>query len=272
MMENRFGKLEVLSQSPAGGAAHETPLLFIHGAYADAWCWAENFLPFFAEAGWQAYAVSLSGHGSSAGRDHLDSLSITDYVRDVSQVVARLPARPVLIGHSMGGFVVQKFLEEETVPAAVLMAAVPPHGLLGSAFGLAFSKPALMTDLNRIMGGSGVALETLREALFAQPISVDDLTRFYRWSQPESHRAIWDMSLFDLPRAARIHDVPLLVIGAEHDHLMPVSTAHMTASRYGVEAEIFPGMGHGLMLEHDWRKVAERLLRWFDALTMGEAA
>jgi non-heme chloroperoxidase len=36
----------------------------------------------------------------------------------------------------------------------------------------------------------------------------------------------------------------------------------MTARSYGVEAEIFPGMGHGLMLERDWRKVAERVLAW----------
>ena len=26
----------------------------------------------------------------------------------------------------------------------------------------------------------------------------------------------------------------------------------MTVRRYGVEAEIFDGMGHGLMLERDW--------------------
>ena len=43
---------------------------------------------------------------------------------------------------------------------------------------------------------------------------------------------------------------------------MPPSTAHMTARSYGVEAEILPGIGHGVMLESDWRRVAERLLKW----------
>ncbi|MBK9955088.1 MAG: alpha/beta fold hydrolase [Rhodocyclaceae bacterium] len=270
MSQTRFQDLEVLARVPAR-PAKPTPLLFVHGAFTGAWCWDEHFLPFFAEAGYAAYAVSLSGHGRSRGRDRLDHLSIADYVADVAETVARLPAPPILIGHSMGGFVVQKYLEEHAAAGAVLMSSVPPQGLMSAAINVMFARPTLFQDLNSLMGGGHVALETLREALFAQPISVDDLTRFYRWSQPESHRAIWDMSLFDLPRAARIHDVPLLVIGAEHDHLMSVSTAHMTASRYGVEAEIFPGMGHGLMLEHDWRKVAERLLRWFDAL-LAEAA
>jgi len=134
---------------------------------------------------------------------------------------------------------------------------------MSAAFGMLFSHPGLFHDLNALMAGGQVALDSLREALFAQAIGVDELTRFYRLSQPESHRAIWDMSLFDLPQPSRIAGrVPMLVLGAEHDHLMPPSTTAMTARTYGVEAEVFPGMGHGLMLERDWRKVAQRILQW----------
>jgi non-heme chloroperoxidase len=258
---NRFNDLEVLARMPAG-PSKPTPLLFIHGAFTGAWCWEEHFLPFFAEAGYAAYAISLSGHGGSRGRERLDHLSIADYVADVAEVAARLPVPPVLIGHSMGGFVVQKYLEKHPAAGAVLMCSVPPQGLMSAAFGVMFSHPSLFSDLNSMMSGGQVALDSLREALFAQPIGVDDLSRFYRYSQPESHRAVWDMSLFDLPSPSRIGDLPMLVLGAEHDHLMPASTAEMTARTYGTEAEIFAGMGHGLMLERDWRKVAQRILDW----------
>jgi len=261
MSHNRFQDLEVLARRPTG-PSQPVPLLFVHGAFVGAWCWEEHFLPFFAEAGYASYAVSLSGHGGSRGRERLDHLSIADYVADLAEIVERLPVPPVLIGHSMGGFVVQKYLEKHAAPGAVLMCSVPPQGLVSATFGMLFSHPGLFRDLNTLMSGGQVALDTLREALFAQPIGVDDLTKFYRWSQPESHRAIWDMSLFDLPHPSRIKDVPMLVLGAEHDHLMPPSTAEMTARTYGVEAEIFPGMGHGLMLESDWRKVAQRILDW----------
>jgi pimeloyl-ACP methyl ester carboxylesterase len=266
MSHTRFENLEVLARMPAG-ETKPTPLLFIHGAYTAAWCWEEHFLPFFAEAGYAAYAISLSGHGGSRGRDRLDSLSIADYVADLAEVAARLPVPPVLIGHSMGGFVVQKYLEHHDAAGAVLMCSVPPQGLMSAAMGVMFSRPGLFQDLNNLMSGGRVALDSLREAMFAQPIGTDDLARFYRWSQPESHRAIWDMSLFDLPRPSLIGDVPLLVLGGELDHLMPASTVEMTADRYGVEAEIFPGMGHGLMLERDWRLVAERLLQWLKEMT-----
>ena len=224
----RFEHHEVLVRAPAG-EAHATPLLFIHGAYTAAWCWEEHFLPYFAEAGYAAYAVSLSGHGASPGRKHLDSFSINDYVADVAAVVAALPAPPVLIGHSMGGFVVQKYLEDHQAPGAVLMCAVPPQGLLSAAMGMMFSKPGMMQDLNSLMSGGKASLETLREALFAQPVSLDDLKRYYKGSQSESHRAIWDMSLFGMPRAGRIKRTPLMVQGAEFDHLIPSSLVEMTA-------------------------------------------
>jgi non-heme chloroperoxidase len=263
MSQNRFHDLEVLARTPTG-VSSGTPLLFVHGAFTGAWCWEEHFLTFFAEAGYASYALSLSGHGGSRGRERLDHISIADYVADLAEVVARLPVPPVLIGHSMGGFVVQKYLEKHEAAGAVLMCSVPPQGLMSAAMGVMFSRPGLFQSLNSLMLGGVVALDSLREALFAQPVDIDDLKRFYHASQPESHRAIWDMSLFDLPQPSRVAKVPMLVLGAEHDHLMPASTAEMTARSYGVEAEIFPGMGHGLMLERDWRKVAQRILDWLE--------
>jgi len=270
MNSARINKLEVISRVPQAKAsaangenARKTPLLFVHGAYTAAWCWDEHFLPFFAESGYFCHAVSLSGHGASRGREHLDSFGIDQYVEDVAEVVAKLPAAPVLIGHSMGGIVAQKYLERHEAPAVVLMASVPPQGLWGAALGIAFQKPGLLRDLNNLLDGTQVSLETLREAMFSQPIDESDLARFYRRMQPESHRAIWDMTLFNLPlRSRMMHLPPFLVLGAQHDHLIPSSQVEMTARTYGVEAEIFPDMGHGLMLERDWRKVALRILAW----------
>lgn len=263
MSDTDLEGLEVISrQPPAKVSRHGTPLLFLHGAYAAAWCWDEHFLPYFAERGYAAHALSVSGHGGSPGREHLDSFGIDHYVKDVVEVVAQLPAPPVLVGHSMGGMVAQKYLEGHEAAGLVLMSSVPPQGLWAAALGLAFQKPGLMSDLNSLLGGGRVALDTLREAMFAQPVGVEDLKRWYRRLQPESHRAIWDMTLFNLPLKSRMRLPPLLVMGAEHDSLIPSSQVAMTARHYGVDAEIFPGMGHGMMLERDWAQVAGRIYDW----------
>lgn len=256
--------LEVLPRKRAGAR----PILFVHGAFAGAWCWAEHFLPYFAKKGFRACAVSLSGHGGSPGRERLDWLSIADYVRDLEQAVETIGGEPVLVGHSMGGFVVQKYLERASAPAAVLMATVPPQGLLSSSIALAFSNPGLFADVNSMMHHSRVSLEALQKVLFAKPITVDQLRACYRRMQPESQRAMWDMTFFNLPHLRRERCPPLLILGAASDVLVPPNQAEQAARHYGIEAEIFADMGHLMMLEADWQKVADRIIEWLRALEL----
>ena len=265
MTKRTTPRLEILSQHP-DSKAHATPLLFVHGAFGGAWYWQEHFLPYFAAQGYATYALSLRGHGGSAGHEHLDWWSIADYADDVDSIIADLAQKPVLIGHSMGGFVVQKLFEREHPAGAVLLASVPPQGLMSSSLSMMMVQPDLLSQMNRVFEGGwnafGAPSEVLRDALFAQEIDTTTLQRYATQMQPESQRALWDMTMFDLPRVRQVDLPPLLVLGAEHDRLIPASQAHATAAFYGVDAEIIPNIGHGMMLEKDWQIVADRILTW----------
>jgi pimeloyl-ACP methyl ester carboxylesterase len=118
--------LEVIDKGRCS-ESHPAPLLFVHGAWHAAWCWDENFLGFFADKGYRAVALSLRNHGNN-DKNNLRKLSVADLVSDVASVANDLPAEPVVIGHSMGGFVVQKYLEKHSAPAGVLLASVPVSG------------------------------------------------------------------------------------------------------------------------------------------------
>ena len=98
-------------------ASSGTAVVFVHGAWHGEWCWSEQFLPYFAEHGYPAHAFDLRGHGQSDGATTLRRNRIADYVADLKSVVDGLGGSPVLIGHSMGGVVVQKYLETELLPA-----------------------------------------------------------------------------------------------------------------------------------------------------------
>ncbi|MBI2960558.1 MAG: alpha/beta fold hydrolase, partial [Betaproteobacteria bacterium] len=184
--------LELLHCGPAASAY--PPLLFVHGAFAGAWCWSEHFMPYFAQAGFRCYAVSLRGHGASHGREGLALHSVANYADDLEEVIAHIGAAPVVIGHSMGGFVAQKYLERAALPGAVLLASVPPQGLLNASLNLALLRPKLFSELNGLISEGRASLEAMRESLFAGPVALDRLTLYYRLMQPESPRAIWDMT------------------------------------------------------------------------------
>ncbi|MCS6844300.1 MAG: lysophospholipase [Caldilineales bacterium] len=255
-------KLELISRYPAGDS-RATPLLFVHGAWHAAWCWDVHFLPYFTQHGYAAHALSLRGHGGSEGRRRLRWHRIPDYVADVAQTVQQLPQPPVLIGHSMGGLIVQKYLERTDAPAAVLLASVPPSGVLATTWRvarhhpLAFAKANLTLSLYPIVATPALA----REALFTPDMPEEAVQDYAGRLQDESYRAFLDMLAFSLPKPHKVK-TPMLVLGAGRDTIIVPAQVEATARAYGTRAEIFPEMGHDMMLDPAWEQAAQRILTW----------
>lgn len=256
--------LEVIDKG-SSAESHRPPLLFVHGGSHAAWCWDEHFLDFFAAKGYRAVAVSLRGHGASATSSAASKRSIADYVDDVRAVAESLPSRPVVIGHSLGGFVVQKYLESHDAPAGVLLASVAPRGARGFLLRSARRHPWLF--LKASVTGSGLRMidtpALAREAFFSAHTSEQDIARWAARFEEESQRAILDMTFGGLPRPRDI-TAPLLVLGAEHDCSITAAEVLATARVYQTEAEFVAGMGHDMLLEPGWVLVAERIHDWLE--------
>jgi pimeloyl-ACP methyl ester carboxylesterase len=250
----------------AVGAAvpERPPLVFVHGAFAGAWCWEEFFVPYFTHKGYTTVTFSLRGHGDSGGWESLDLASLGDYVDDLSRVVAPLDRLPVLIGHSMGGMVVQKYLEHERAAAMVLMASVGPWGLLESSWHMMMSNPGLVQGISlmQMMGTPLMNPEVLYDALFRSAVPRDRAERYFRRFQRESQRVILDMSLWDVPRHPPRVPLPALVMGAADDAFIPRSMVRRTARYLDADPVIVPDMAHAMMLEETWRHAADPILHW----------
>ncbi len=140
-------QLEVIAY-PTTMPTANPPLLFVHGAWHGAWCWEPHFLPYFAGQGYASYALSFRGHGKSEGRNKLRGQRIAQYADDVAQVAAQFDQPPVLISHSMGTLVAQKYLETRPARAAVLLAPVPPNGVIATTLRIARRHPGPFARVN----------------------------------------------------------------------------------------------------------------------------
>lgn len=254
--------LEVIDKGSVS-ESHPVPLLFVHGAWHAAWCWDENFLGFFADKGYRALAVSFRGHGGSYRPKSLRACTVNDYVEDVRSVADSLPTKPVMIGHSMGGLIVQKYLESHDAPAGVLMTSIPPQGNFGNALRWIRRHPWHFTKMS-ITGKALPYISTpqlAREKFFSantpDTLVMDCVARL----QEDSTRIGIDCLVLSLPRPKRV-TTPLLVLGAENDGAHTAEEIRATASAYRTEAEFFPDMGHNMMLEPGWPAVAERIHTW----------
>ena len=109
------GRLELFRRAPVGSSRGN--VLFVHGAGGDGWQW-RKLLAQVAFEGYGAHALSLSGHGTSEESEP----SLERYVRDLDEVLQTLPHDTRLVGHSLGGYLVQEALTRAHRPAAVLLA------------------------------------------------------------------------------------------------------------------------------------------------------
>ncbi len=257
--------LELRSRRPTSNT-RKPPLLFIHGGYCDAWCWEPFFLPWFASKGWPAHALSLRGHGTSGGADTLFIAGLEDYVADVEEVVRSLGTEPILIGHSMGAAIVERMMAARPIHAGVLIAPVPPTGLLPVAARLATAHPGYMThmmglDPTRL---SADTLTVLRPFYFSPDVDPAILKQAMGHLNGESPRALFELSL-------RLHWIepkansPVFVLGAQDDRIAIPADVRATAQHHRVDATILPGMGHMLMLEPSWKGAAQAIATWIES-------
>jgi pimeloyl-ACP methyl ester carboxylesterase len=248
-------ELELVERLPDADTGRP-PLLFVHGLGHGAWCW-EHWLDGVAAAGYPAYALSLRGHADSDGR--LGTARLSHYVDDVVRTALGLPRPAVLVGHSMGGLVVQRALARYAAPAGVLVAPVPAQPAVYAYLRLLRRHPA---DALRMLAGRTLPMRP--EYLFLE-LDADEAARHSGRCGEESALAQYQL-IFHRPAPAPLGGAPVLVLESPDDPLLPPSSIRATARRYDAELVEFPGMGHDLMLDASWKQPLQAMLDWLGRL------
>jgi len=251
--------IEHIVQHPAI-RRHATPLLFQHGAWHGAWCW-QLWMDYFASLGYEVHAISLPGHGkSSCNKGHINFYSLKDYVDTLAGEIKTISLAPVVVGHSMGGAVLQKYLETHSLPGAVLLATLPTIGMLPMTLRLLWRHPVPMLkgfltfNLHQWVGSPGLARE-----LFLNADTKVDVEAFYRQLVSETLlgiRFMWPYAGLNPVKT------PVLVIAGERDAVFTVAEEQSTARKYQAECVVVKGQAHNLMLESAWQQVADTIDRW----------
>ncbi|MBN1283856.1 MAG: alpha/beta fold hydrolase [Anaerolineae bacterium] len=254
----------IVREPEPGKRTHEIPLFFMHGAWHGAWCWRQ-FMDDFVARGYETHAISLPGHGSSSmNRGHINRYSFQDYVDCMAEQVAKISPTPVLIGHSMGGGIIQAYLSEHAPPAAVLLASIPVHGIL----------PMMLRSIVRHFGAMLKTVLTLNfyyfvetpelaRAQFLSPDTQIDIKALHTQLVRETFHLGTAFRLNFAPNfhADRVRS-PVLVIAGGGDVLFSVEEERRTADALGAQFMVFEGQAHNLMMEPAWREVAGAIDRW----------
>src|SRR5512132_2207993 len=111
----------------------KNPIVFVHGLWLHGESW-NNWIEFFRANGHEAVAASWPGDAKSTEATRRNAGAVAGYgVTEISDHIAgQLKAfkqKPILIGHSFGGLLVQNLLGRDLGTAAIAIDPAPIKGV-----------------------------------------------------------------------------------------------------------------------------------------------
>jgi pimeloyl-ACP methyl ester carboxylesterase len=238
--------------------------VMVHGAFAGPWCF-DGWRRRFVEAGWRVETPTLRHHEPGGDEAALAQTGIADYREDLAALIAGLPEKPVLIGHSLGGLLAQLLAARGLARAAVLLAPARPWGV----------PPTTQDEVNAALGLMSIgpfwtqALHPNWEIAAANSLQMlpeaERRAVFDRFGA-ESGRVLLQSMLWtlDLDRTTAVEriDVPVWAAAFGEDKVTASSSVRLVAAKYGAPCRTYDGRGHMGLLEADWEKICDDVLAW----------
>ncbi len=245
---------------------HEPPILMAHGMWHGAWCW-QPWQEILAEKGWESVAYSLPGHGKSPLQRSLTTCTLGYYLAFLRDEINRLPVKPVLMGHSMGGALSQWVLRYIThdLPAIVLVAPWVSHCVLADRFFdiVKLDPLGIAMMFYKFNADSWVRNPAAAASKLTSPSAVVSPEELQRQLNGESALVIFQHNPPFWKPAENVK-TPMLVLAGERDAVVSVEGLRNTAAHYGADFVVIPGSGHNLMMEKSYRETAESIDQWLN--------
>ncbi|KRB78664.1 alpha/beta hydrolase [Nocardioides sp. Root190] len=270
----------------AANASGRQPVVFVHGLWLLHSSW-DAWKTYVEEQGYAAVSVDWPDDAAdvAAARADADSLagtSVVDVADHVEAVIAGLDRKPVVIGHSFGGLLVQIIAGRGIAAGTVAIDPAPSKGVLPLPLSaLKASFPVLGNPLNH---GRTVTLtfDQFRYG-FANAVSEEEARELYAAAHtPAPGRPLFQAATANLNPWAKTKAVkknadrgPLLVVTGENDHIVPFAMANAAYKlqrrnkHHATEIVEIAGVGHSLVIDSHWREVADVALEFLGRNGLG---
>ncbi len=257
-----------------------TPVMFIPGLWLHSTSWAP-WLDLFQAAGYQPTTADWPGvadsvEGARANPDSIADHGIDDIAQHYAAIINVLPRKPILIGHSFGGMIVEKLLGDDFGIAGIAIDAAQIKGVLPLPLSaLRSTLPVFKNPANRHRAVSLTA-EQFRYSFGNAVTEAESDELHERWTIPGPGRPLFEAAVANVsPNSPLAVDTdnadrgPLLLIMGGQDHTVPEAITKATLKQYRHSSAVtdlleFPDRGHSLTIDSGWRTVADACLGWLE--------
>lgn len=257
---------------PIDTATHKPPIVFVHGLFQNGKSW-EQWQQYFKERGYTVYAPSYPYHEGEPAvlRKHppeeLPQLDFMMAYRRMADYVDALPEKPIVVGHSMGGLIMQKLMEEGKIRKGVALAPANPRGVSVWNWQYMTANFRMVNPLKRRDVPCTPPMSWFYKTFFNTLHQEEARQQFERYFVPES-RIIAKSSTargteIDFAKPHR----PMLFIAGEKDQDLPPALIYRNFLAYQDPNSQrnyyeFPKRSHYICQEEKWEEVAAYVLDW----------
>ena len=258
----------------------KNPIVFIHGLWMHSSTW-KPWMQFFAQHGYECLNPDWPGDGATVEESRGNTKAIANHgIKEVAdgyaRVIATLPEKPILIGHSFGGLMVQILLGWGNAAAGIAIDPAPIKGVWQLPFSALKASLAVLGNPFNLSKSVSLTHKQFRYS-FTNAIPEGESRQLYeRYTVPSPARPLFQVAFATLnPNAENKVNVanstrgPLLITSGDKDHIVPPVLCRATFNKYKRSAAVtelksFANRGHSLALDHGWNEIAEYALRWLN--------
>ena len=248
-------------------------IVFIHGLFVNNSSW-KQWKTYFEAKGYTVHTPANPGHEGvpSQLRTHihpdLTKTGFEDAVMHISRFIDTLPEKPIVVGHSLAGLVVQKLIELDKAIAGISIDGAPPKNVLAP-----FPTIKIVWPLVNFFKGSSAFMgskEWYHRAFFNNYSRQESDKLFDEIAVPESRKIARETLLKSFAKIDfNKEHKPLLFIGGGNDNIFAASFTQRIANSYKdknsvVDFKKFEGRSHFICGERGWEEVADYVLGWIE--------
>ena len=257
---------------------NKPPVIFIHGLWLHATSW-QPWIELFESKGYRASAAGWPGDGDTVADSRLNPERIAGHgIQDVAdhlaEIISGLDEKPILIGHSFGGMLVEKLLGDDYGVAGIGIDAAQIKGVLPLPLSsLRSTLPVFKNPANKEKAVSLSAKEF--HYAFGNTLTEEESNELYeKWTIPAPGKPLFEAASanFSANSPAKVNTDnegrgPLLLVMGGRDHTVPEAITKATVKQYrnsSAETDLteFADRGHSLTIDNGWREVADACLTW----------
>lgn len=258
----------------------KNPIVFIHGLWMHSSTW-KPWMEFFQKHGYETINPDWPGDGATVEQSRANKKAIANHsIKEVAdayaKVILTLPVKPILIGHSFGGLMVQILLGRGLAAAGIAIDPAPIKGVWQLPFSALKASFSVLGNPFNLTKAVSLTHKQFRYA-FTNGITEGESQDLYdRFTVPSPAKPLFQVAFATLnPFAENKVDVtnstrgPLLITSGEKDHIVPPVLCKAAFNQYKkssaiTELKSFENRGHSLALDHGWTEIAEYSLKWLN--------